>query len=252
LALHTVLPRGFDFTNNRKSIPLQMEQWVSVLPDPSSPFVRLQYRLTYDQGTTPDWTPTTQEVPAIFTARGISSVYYWYDGALPYTGAPATRSAGGPPPGGFLRLPGRPAYPHPTFAANVTEDWWGVCDEEEKRCVTVACFSQVCAEAAVSNNTQGAGYITPIGLFGVSKAMDLHWELFMFPYRHDEEVGGKTVREWIRVLWAEEVRRAALMGDTAAAVSTTRQALLAAAALGAPADHVVTVAAGTQGLRRGV
>jgi hypothetical protein len=249
LALHTVLPRGYDFTNNKQPLPLQMEQWVSVLPDPS-PFVRLQYRMTYAEGTTPDWTPTTQEVPAIFTAKGISSVFYWYDGAAPYTSAPATRVAGGPPPGGFLRLPGRAAYPHPTLAANATEDWWGVCDEGETRCVTVACFSHVCAEAAVANNTQGAGYITPIGLFGVAKAMDLRWELFMFPYRHDEVVGGKAVREWIRLLRAEHERAEGVGALGGNAATSTQRALAAAAALGPPLSSVVTVSPGTQGLRR--
>jgi len=87
-------------------------------------------------------------------------------------------------------------YPHPNYVANITEEWWGVCDAAEERCVTVACFSPLCAEAAVSDSGS-SGYITPIGYFGVAKAMDVRWSVYMFPYRHDAVVGGRTIRDWV-------------------------------------------------------
>ena len=150
------------------------EQWTTAHADG---FVNLTYRMAAAADYSgPAWGDTTQEVPAIFTARGINQRWYWYNGSKPGTGGPVSATDAGAP-NGFLQFPARPTYPHPTSkVGTVTEGWWGVCNADESDCVTVAGWSPLFAEAAMTGSGSGPsghGYMTPIGLFsGLHKGMD--------------------------------------------------------------------------------
>ena len=156
----------------------------------------------------PAWGATTQEVPAIFTARGINQKWYWYNGTAPFTGAPVVSTNDGPP-AKFLQFPDRPTYPHATSkAGTVAEGWWGVCNADESDCVTVAGWSPIFAEAALGGSgagRSGHAYMTPIGFFsGLHKDMDWRWSVYLFPYKFDHmlsiEGANRTVRDVIMAL----------------------------------------------------
>ena len=206
---YTVLPTVWHYTSNLPAVALRMEQWTTVASE-TQPYVELSYRLTYAPGAgeVAQWDTTTQEIPAIFTAFGIASNLYWYGGSAPFTNDPnVTRAVGAP--NSWVRLPNRASYPHgDDNVGYATESWWGVCDSENERCVTVACFDETCVEGSLSEgyseNGMGEGYITPIGYFGVSSDMDLQWKLYVFPYSYDAAVGpnGETVRSYIAELAA--------------------------------------------------
>ena len=115
--------------------------------------------------TGPAWDNTTQEIPAIFTARGINHKWYWYNGSAPGTGATVTTMPGSG--SGFLQFPNRSFYPHATSKlGTITEGWWCVCDDSETDCVTVSGSSPLFAEAAMTHQgsgNSGHAYMTPIG-----------------------------------------------------------------------------------------
>ena len=207
--LHTVMDSVYHFTSNASAAPVVWEQWSSV----GQGFVNLTYCMsaaTSYHGTA--WGNTTQEVPAIFTARGIDQKYYWYNGSEPFTGGPVTVDTSAP--NGFLQFPGRQVWPHPTSKiGTVSEGWWGSCNADESDCVTVAGWSPLFAEAAMSSSGGGGlvghAYLTPIGFFsGLFEAMDLRWSLFIFPYKFDAVVAdGRTVRDTIVALQQDELGR---------------------------------------------
>jgi hypothetical protein len=196
--LHTTVPQGYHFTKNGPSTPLQMEQWISAgdTADPQAPYLEMRYRLRYEEG--PVWGATTQEIPAIFTAHGMTGKYYY---ALDGGGGAVTVHDGSPK--SFARFPNRSSYPHPEYIGTLAESWWGVCDAAGASCVTGACFDELCVEASLSDNGSGSGYITPIGLFGISPANPIQWTVYLFPYRWDAVVAGKSIRDWIQQLQSE-------------------------------------------------
>lgn len=153
------------------------------------------------------WGNTTQEVPAIFTSGGTSSKFFWYNGTAPFTNGPITELSSAP--NGFLQFPDRPVWPHPTQAVGtVAEGWWGVCSEDESRCVTVAGNSELFAEAALSARADGypSAYLTPIGYFsGLHPGLDLQWTLYLFPFKYDAQITPtQTVRDIIASLLRPE------------------------------------------------
>jgi hypothetical protein len=202
--LHTVMDSAYHFTSNGSAAPVVWEQWSSV----GEGFVNLTYRMSAAasyHGVA--WDNTTQEVPAIFTARGIDQKYYWYNGTAPFTNGAITWSSVA---GGFLQFPGRPVWPHANSGrGTIAEGWWGACSADESDCVTVAGWSPLFAEAALDvsgGGLSGHAYLTPIGYFsGLFEGMDLRWSLLIFPYKHDAVMAsGRTVREIIVALQQQQ------------------------------------------------
>jgi hypothetical protein len=147
-----------------------------------------------------------QEIPALFTANGISAKYFYYGGPAPYGDAasPVTVVVAPTNPQFTYRI-GLPAYAvHPNKAelpyvpeAQATESWWGVCSEDESRCLTVAIFSDVALYGALARTASGAGYLTPIGVFNFFPAMQRTLTVHLFPYKWDAVIAGKSVRQRI-------------------------------------------------------
>ena len=199
--LYTRLDAPFHFTSTKPAAATPMEQWVTA----QSGYAEVKYRLTYNGPGA--WCAHPQEVPAIFTAYGMNQHYYYYDGPAAFTGAEVTHKQGAST--GFLRYPNRDVYGHgEDYFGYVREGWWGVCDGPQERCVTIASFSPVMNEVALHQNQgAGSGYVTALGYFAVQPGMDLQWTVYLFPYRYDAVVGGKTVRDTIYALAPEAFKQ---------------------------------------------
>jgi hypothetical protein len=105
------------------------------------------------------------------------------------------------PPQGVLitQLPGRTDYADRSTYTVVTnaESWAGICDATHTRCLTVACFSPICKEIVLDSAGSVEGYVSPVGYFALTPGLDLYFSMYIFPYRYDAVIGGKTIRQWI-------------------------------------------------------
>lgn len=195
LVLQQVNPYHFS-----KTTAFEGMTWsVAALAPPERPYVRLRYRMTWNGAIGVG--EHNQEIPAIFADNRIGGWYYYYAGDKPYADltGPVTRLRADF--GSELALPGRPAplpQPEPANLRKGTEEWMSVCDGDEGQCLTVVSFAPV-----VKAFVQGAHYVTALGRFGLGTTWDDAWDVYLFPYRFDQVVAGKTIREWVYVLRAE-------------------------------------------------
>jgi hypothetical protein len=83
----------------------------------------------------------------------------------------------------------------------LTEHWWGICNSARTQCVTIAAFDRQIEKAAAkrfsSTHTSNGGYIAPIGYFDMYPSFSKSFNIYVFPYRYDAVVAGKTVRSHI-------------------------------------------------------
>jgi hypothetical protein len=147
-----------------------------------------------------------QEIPAIFLDRIVSRnadstrlwEYSFYTGSMEYSNPNAqVSSTTYTNQKADLQLPGRSdsvsklPRPRPGKTFNATEDWLSVCNNKGE-CITVATFSPWISAFAMNKY-----YITAMGRFSYGPHFDESIKLYLFPYRYDDVINGKTVREWI-------------------------------------------------------
>ena len=160
-------------------------------------YVELDYRITYSG----PYSLTThpQEIPAVFPAWGMNHTYFYYDGSNPWADpSSAVTTATTPANGLMLRLANRAPYPHSNVDAVLTEPWVTACNAARDHCLTVAMLSPQYKEVnAAAYPGNGYGYLTPLGGFAITPGMDEQFTAYLFPYRHDQVVAGRTVRQWI-------------------------------------------------------
>lgn len=70
-----------------------------------------------------------------------------------------------------------------------------VCDRLEDQCLTVAAFAET-----VTVFIQKKHNITARARFRLDPGMQLRWKVYLFPYRYDEVVAGRSIREWVHEL----------------------------------------------------
>jgi hypothetical protein len=147
-----------------------------------------------------------QEIPAIFLdrilPRSANSTGLWeysfYTGAAGYrdfnsriTHTTYTNQKAD------LQLPDRSSgssqlpLPRPSKTFRATEDWLSVCNNQDQ-CVTVASFSPW-----IRTFSMNKYYMTAMGRFAYGPHFDDAIKLYLFPYRYDDVINGKTVRQWI-------------------------------------------------------
>jgi hypothetical protein len=157
------------------------------------PYIKLSYQVDYVSAKSAG--EHNQEIPALFTDASISYWYYFYGGNAPYTQASSAVTRLRSDFGTQLKLPSRsapfPQAPPPSYY-NASEEWMTVCDRYEDQCLTVATFAP-----AVKVFSLGGQYITPLGRFALGGNYSNRWEIYLFPYRYDDVVAGKSVRQWI-------------------------------------------------------
>jgi len=183
----------YHFTKSNAMPGMTWDEKATLLPAG----LQLDYHIAYSGSYT--LTPHPQEIPAIFPGQGIHHTYFYYTGASPYQDAAGAVTQTASPPGGLmLRLANRDPYPHPNVDAVLTENWVSACDSTLTTCVTVAVFSSSYKEInAAGYPGNGEGYLTPLGGFAIKPGLDESFTAYLFPYRHDQVVAGKTIRQWI-------------------------------------------------------
>ncbi len=189
--IHIVKRDPYQFTKSDAFPGLTWEQVARLLPMG----VQLDYTVRYAGDRVLN--EHHQEIPALFPAHGINARYFFYEGDSPWTGA-AVRTV--PNPGRtVVGLRGR-TMSEPVIG-EAAEGWISVCDEGDRRCLTVASFAEPVREV-VLNTPDGEPYLTPLGAFALTPGFALSWTVYLFPYRYDQVVAGQTIRDHVRDLSA--------------------------------------------------
>lgn len=198
------------FHSTRRPAPLtglRIDQWARSLPGG----VRLRYRVRYDGAQA--WAAQAQELPQIITADDLAARAYSYLGDRPFQGEAVTALPLSTSEQ-VLRLPGlaEARYPHRAFAGIAREGWWGVCDQGESRCLTVAALGPEPAEAlgaapdsdevteALLVQRPPRAAVSALGSFALQPGLARSFAVYLFPYRYDQPIpaaGGQTPRDLI-------------------------------------------------------
>ena len=192
--LHVGKTGPYNFTKSTVVSGMHWEQNVAV-PE-NAPYAQLTYSMTYT-GTALGF--HNQEIPAIFTDTTLGAYYYFYEDGAAYTNSNSAVTRVTPSQINELALPYRTGdLPQPRPTANghqATEEWMSSCDSSETHCVTIAAFASSASSVMVFET--GGQYITPVGRFALSTGLQKSWIVYVFPYRFDNVVEGKSVRQWI-------------------------------------------------------
>ena len=142
--------------------------------------------------------PDFQELPAIFLHKGIGALVYYYHGSQPYAdvGGPVSRSNLAQGATGILGFTPRTGQYGAGYDVGMTEDWTSMCDATGTQCVTIASFSNA-AQIIQASNTAENSYLGIHGFFTLAPGLQQRATLFIAPYRYDDVVGGKSVRQWV-------------------------------------------------------
>ena len=158
-------------------------------------------QLTYDiQGGSAlrTMTPDFQELPAVFLHEGIGALVYYYSGASPYNSIsqPVSRVALASGATGILGLPPRTGTYGAGYDIGMTEDWASMCDSHRH---PVRHHRLVLQRRPDHPGQQqpGGSYFGIHGFFTLAPGLQQRATLFIAPYRYDDVVGGKSVRQWI-------------------------------------------------------
>jgi hypothetical protein len=164
-------------------------------------WIQLEQRIQYTG--TQTWCDHDQETPAFFTAQDVDARFYWYEGDAPYADASSAVRTLDAPYNGVLDFPGVASPTTLPSAGEASERWWGVCDGVGDRCVTIASFEASLVHASLAATPGKGAYLTPMGHWNLYPGFDETFTTYVFPYRHDTVVAGRTVRQWIHALAAE-------------------------------------------------
>ncbi len=161
------------------------------------PFAQLTYDIVGGSALR-TMTPDFQELPAIFLHNGIGALVYYYHGASPYAdvGGLVSRSSLAQGATGILGFPPRTGQYGAGYDVGMTEDWASMCDSTGTQCVTIASFSNA-AQIIQASNSPGGSYFGLHGFFTLAPGLRQRATLFIAPYRYDDVVGGKSVRQWV-------------------------------------------------------
>ncbi len=159
-------------------------------------YAKVHYKLDYAGSYTTDF--SSQELPAFFTNPELNRYYYYspYDQSYTDPYSPVTRID--------RTVNTTPVVLASPSSNGVGEHWWGVCDSTETKCVTLATFDSVVSRYAIEGGgVNEASYLTPSGHFSLTPGMHHEITLYVFPYKHNDLVNGKTIRQRIFELAAQ-------------------------------------------------
>ena len=161
------------------------------------PFAQLTYDIVGGSNLR-TMTPDFQELPAIFLHKGIGGLVYYYHGPNPYAdaGGLVSRSALAVGATGIIGFTPRTGQYGTGFDVGLTEDWASMCDTTGTQCVTIASFSNT-AQIIQASNTATNSYFGIHGFFTIAPGMKQRATLFIAPYRYDDIVQGKSIRQWV-------------------------------------------------------
>lgn len=186
-----------------KSTPAQLARLVwTQTTQIVGPFASVSYRIRYPSGG--KWNADYQELPAILTGQGMEGGYlYYYSGSAPYQNAASSVTRATAPVADtttqVYQFPNRTGQfgvgVPPGYGAFLTEEWVSLCDATQTRCITVASFSNDAQDLIYGPASYA--YFGVHGFFSLANGLDTTEQVYVAPYRFDDVVGGKTVRQWI-------------------------------------------------------
>ncbi len=200
-ALKIMKNNPYNFTKSSAVDNLTWSQTVVTPKD--APYAEINYSVSYHGLSLGEH---NQEIPAIFLNSQINPQVFFYEGNANYTDSAGSVTQAINSDMDTLILPGRqgqgplPLAKKPRY---LTEDWVSFCDASGAKCVTVATFDPRAKEIQPGR----AGYITVLGRFAMPQGFSASWKIYMFPYRYDNVIEGKTVRQWIYDLKEKTVQQ---------------------------------------------
>ncbi len=195
-SLTMTLDNPYQFTKST-SIPGMIFRQTTELPN-GAPYLKMTYGV--ENNSLSDMGEHNQEIPAIFMNKHIPYWYYFYQGPNPYNDVNGSVTRLRHDFGVGLNLSGRSEpYPVPesTISRPATEDWLTICDKNEGRCLTIASFDPEVKMFMMEGKINRPQYVTALGRFTLRKGYSGNYIVYLFPYRFDDVVGGKSIREWI-------------------------------------------------------
>jgi len=161
------------------------------------PFAQLTYDIAGGNSLR-TMTPDFQELPAIFLHKGLGALVYYYHGPNAYAdvGGLVSRSSLATNATGILGFTPRTGQYGVGYNVGLSEDWASMCDASGTKCVTIASFSNSAQIIQATNNAESS-YFGIHGFFNMAPGLKQRATLFIAPYRYDDIVGGKSVRQWV-------------------------------------------------------
>ncbi len=161
------------------------------------PFAQLTYDIVGGSNLR-TMTPDFQELPAVFLHKGIGGLVYYYHGPNAYAdvGGLVSRSSLAQGAVGVLAFTPRTGQYGTGYNVAMTEDWASMCDTTGTQCVTIASFSNAAQIIEAGNNAENS-YFGIHGFFTIAPGLSQRATLFIAPYRFDDVVQGKSIRQWV-------------------------------------------------------
>lgn len=179
-------------------------------------YVTLNYRIAYSGPY--NMAKHMQELPSLSTSKDLNSHYYYYAGSQPFSDASSSITEVYPPidQESFLALPGYktdnfPRNPAPQDygvywdlqnpLGHATEGWATHCSNDNSKCITIAVFNPMIQRISIRNfhgaDTSQGTYFSPTTPFAITPGLDLTFKVYIFPYKYDTIINGKSIRERI-------------------------------------------------------
>ncbi|GIV97999.1 MAG: hypothetical protein KatS3mg057_2656 [Herpetosiphonaceae bacterium] len=156
-------------------------------------YAQISYVMVFTDSTIP-LTIHDQEIPAFFTAGGVDEVYYFANAEGKVVSRTITSSIQ------QLKLQGASNTTSVYNEDTAAEGWWSICNSAGTHCVTIATFSPLAEFVNIKKTSNGGAYTTPIGRFEVKPSTQRDVILYVFPYRYNKLINGKTIRQRIQEL----------------------------------------------------
>lgn len=149
-----------------------------------------------------------QETPAIFTHGDLGHRVIYYSGLKPYNDVSGPVSIVDITNLNVhaLELSARVGPFGTGAAAKMTEDWVSACDGLNAHCLTIATFSST-AQDIITSFSSDTSYFGIHSFFSLTNQMNRTVTVFLFPYRFDDVVQGKSIRSWIYYFHSNPVYR---------------------------------------------
>jgi len=203
---HTLHKNPYHFTKSNNFLGMDIDQVVTLFDT----YAKVDYTVTYDG---PYTTPHHgQEFPAFFTGNNVNHWYYWYEGNEPFVNADSGVTEEALPLSDKQKVAFE-NFPNPSADPNVVglakERWWGVCSQDKEHCITLATYSPLIWSGFVRKGSHGGtntgeAVLTAQSSFNFHPGMKRETTLYVFPYRWDEVVDGKSIRQRIFEIAAAE------------------------------------------------
>ena len=185
----TTLNNPANFSKSTSFNGMTINQKVSLV----DVYAKVDYRITYSGPYT--LSEHAQEIPAFFTNAEVDKTFQFYNGNNPWNLDSPVNDISLGVGDRTLAFPNFKQSSQPYDSSK--EYWMGVCSQDNSKCITIATFSNEVENTKLNVMADGGSYITPLGYFNIYPGMNRNITLYIFPYKYDKVINGKSVRQRI-------------------------------------------------------